>query len=163
MKSFFHSLIPFLPSFCSCQFQRLDWIQFLHSQSQILAGWHLETLLFISGLHYCSLLGYAFWLCPFITPQYVPHRKHRLYCWRGMLTMPFPSNTRPIVTWGNGFTESLPTTGYTCHNMLNIFCLTIFVFTYTLNFVFTYKLLYCCRFLPLWNITLMNFYHSVQE
>jgi hypothetical protein len=37
MKSLFHSLIPFLPLFCSCQFQRLDSIQFLCSQAHILA------------------------------------------------------------------------------------------------------------------------------
>jgi hypothetical protein len=48
MKSSFHSLIPFLPLFCSCQFRRLDSIQFLCSQAHILAGWSPETRLFIS-------------------------------------------------------------------------------------------------------------------
>jgi hypothetical protein len=43
MKSSFHSLIPFLPLFCNCQFPKLDSIQFLCSQAHILAGWHLET------------------------------------------------------------------------------------------------------------------------
>jgi hypothetical protein len=38
MKFSFHSPIPFLPLFCSCQFRRLDSIQFL-------AGWVPETRL----------------------------------------------------------------------------------------------------------------------
>jgi hypothetical protein len=42
MKSSFHSLIPFLPLFCRCQFRRLDAVQ---SQAHILAGWRLETRL----------------------------------------------------------------------------------------------------------------------
>jgi hypothetical protein len=45
-----HSLVPFLPLFCSCQFQRLDSIRFLCSQAHILAGWHLETQLFTPRL-----------------------------------------------------------------------------------------------------------------
>jgi hypothetical protein len=45
MKSSFHSLIPFLPLFCSCQFRKLDSIQFLCSQAHILAACHLETRL----------------------------------------------------------------------------------------------------------------------
>jgi hypothetical protein len=46
MKSSFHSLIPSLPLFCSCQFRRLDSIQFLCTQVHIPAGWRLETRLF---------------------------------------------------------------------------------------------------------------------
>jgi hypothetical protein len=45
MKSSFHSLIPFLPLFCNCQFRGLGSIQFLCSQVHILAGWCLETRL----------------------------------------------------------------------------------------------------------------------
>jgi hypothetical protein len=41
-KSSFRNLIAFLPLFCSCQFRRLDSIQF---QDHIPAGWLLETLL----------------------------------------------------------------------------------------------------------------------
>jgi hypothetical protein len=52
MKSSFHSLIPFLPLFCSCQFRRLDSAQFLCSQAHIPAGWRPETRLFTSD--YCS-------------------------------------------------------------------------------------------------------------
>jgi hypothetical protein len=73
MKSSFDSLIPFLPLFCSCQFRRLDSIQFLCSQAHIPAGWHPRTRLFISD--YCSLLGHVFWLCPFITPRHGPHKR----------------------------------------------------------------------------------------
>jgi hypothetical protein len=43
MKSSFHSLIPFLPLLCKCQFQRFDSVQFLCSQAHIPAGWRLET------------------------------------------------------------------------------------------------------------------------
>jgi hypothetical protein len=43
IKSSFHSLIPFLPLLCNCQFRRLNSIQFLCSQDHILAGWHPET------------------------------------------------------------------------------------------------------------------------
>jgi hypothetical protein len=42
MKSSYHSLIPSLPLFCSCQFRRLGSIQFLYSQAHILAGWRLK-------------------------------------------------------------------------------------------------------------------------
>jgi hypothetical protein len=41
MKSSFHSVIPFLSLFCSCQFRRLYSIQ-----AHILAGWCPETRLF---------------------------------------------------------------------------------------------------------------------
>jgi hypothetical protein len=78
MKSSFRSLIHFFPLFYSCQFRRLDWIQFLYSQAHILAGWRLETRLFTSD--YCPILCHVFWLCTFITLQHEPHRKHSLYC-----------------------------------------------------------------------------------
>jgi hypothetical protein len=45
VKSTLHRLIPFLSLFCSCQFRRLDSIQFLCSQAHILAGRRLETRL----------------------------------------------------------------------------------------------------------------------
>jgi hypothetical protein len=51
MKSSLHSLIPFLPLFCSCQFRTLDSIQFLCSQAHILAGWRLESRLSSSQLN----------------------------------------------------------------------------------------------------------------
>jgi hypothetical protein len=76
MGSFLHSLITFLPLFCSCQFRRRDSIQFLCSHAHILAGWRLETRLF-------TRLDYSDWsclLCPFITPRHRLHRKHSLCC-----------------------------------------------------------------------------------
>jgi hypothetical protein len=42
MKSSWHSLIPFLPLFCNCQFRRTD----------------------STALDYCSILRRSFWLCP---------------------------------------------------------------------------------------------------
>jgi hypothetical protein len=78
MKSSFHSLIPFLPLFCSCQFQRLDSIQFLCSQAHIPGGWCLKARPFTSDC--CSLLCHIFWLCPSIT-----------------LGMDLPENTARIV------------------------------------------------------------------
>jgi hypothetical protein len=61
MKSSFHSLIPFLPLFCNCQFRRLDSVQFLCSQAHVLAGWRLELdsvliLSFSTSLCYRTLL-----------------------------------------------------------------------------------------------------------
>jgi hypothetical protein len=50
MKSSFHSLIPFLPLFCYCQFRKLDFIKFLCSQALILLSWRLETRFFTSRL-----------------------------------------------------------------------------------------------------------------
>jgi hypothetical protein len=49
----FRSLIPVLP-FCSCQFRRLDSVQFLRSQAHIPAGWRSETRPFTARLR---LLG----------------------------------------------------------------------------------------------------------
>jgi hypothetical protein len=45
MKSSLHYLIPFLSFFYTCQFRRLDSVQFLRSQAHILTGWRLETRL----------------------------------------------------------------------------------------------------------------------
>jgi hypothetical protein len=61
-KSSFHSLIPFLPLFCNCQFRRP--IRLLSASVR----------------------------CPFMTPRYWPHRKHSLYFWRGVLTALLHSN-----------------------------------------------------------------------
>jgi hypothetical protein len=63
----FHGLIPLLPLFCSCQFRRLDSIQFLFSQTHIPAGWRLETRLYSNDL-----------ICPFRTSRHGPRRKHTL-------------------------------------------------------------------------------------
>jgi hypothetical protein len=111
LKSYCHSLTPFLPLFCSCQFRRLDSIQFLCSQALIPAGWRPETRLYI--------LGYCVWSCiltvSFYKPRHRPHRKRSLYSWRGVFTAPLPSNRRTIVERvclrGNVFTESLPSNG----------------------------------------------------
>jgi hypothetical protein len=45
MKSSLHRLIPFLPLFCSCQFRKLDSVEFLCSQAHIPADWRLQTQL----------------------------------------------------------------------------------------------------------------------
>jgi hypothetical protein len=34
----------------------------------------------------------VFWLCPFITHLHWPHRKHSLFCWRGVFTVPLLIN-----------------------------------------------------------------------
>jgi hypothetical protein len=81
MKPSFHSLIPFLPVSCSCQYRRQDSIQFripgqagnpkLDPSLQT-----INSVLDSSALlHFSSDL-----LCPFITPRHGPHRKHCLYC-----------------------------------------------------------------------------------
>jgi hypothetical protein len=45
MRFTLHRLIPFMPIFRNCQFQRLELIQFLCSQRYIAVGWRLETRL----------------------------------------------------------------------------------------------------------------------
>jgi hypothetical protein len=103
MKSSFHSLIPFLPLFCSCQFRRLDSIQFLCSKAHISAGWRLETRLF------CTIYAAEYF---FITTLHGPRRKCSLCCWGDVFADPLPNNGRSIVvrfgSHGNVFTESLP-------------------------------------------------------
>jgi hypothetical protein len=79
VKSSFHSLIPLLPLFCSCQFRRLDSIQF---QAHFPAGWRPETQPFT--LNYCSILGRIFRLCPFITPLHGPRGIQSLYSCRSL-------------------------------------------------------------------------------
>jgi hypothetical protein len=59
MKFSFHSLIPFLLLFCTCQHRRLDSVQFLCDQAHIPAGWRLETRLDYGSLNW-SLLYYHF-------------------------------------------------------------------------------------------------------
>jgi hypothetical protein len=56
MKPSFHSLIDFLPLFCSCQFRRLDSVQFLCSQAHIPAGGRLETRLSSTKLFFITIL-----------------------------------------------------------------------------------------------------------
>jgi hypothetical protein len=81
MKSSFYSLIPFLPLFCSCQFRRLDSIQFLCSQAHMLAGWSLETRL--------TLLNWTIlYNCFARTKQ----KTQPLCCWEGVFTAPLHSN-----------------------------------------------------------------------
>jgi hypothetical protein len=92
MTTSLHRLIPSLPLFCSCQFRRLDSIQFLCSQAHILAGWRLEIRLSLTRL----LLLYTAENF-FITTLHGQCRKHCLYCWRGVFTAPLPSNRHPIV------------------------------------------------------------------
>jgi hypothetical protein len=95
MNFSFHSLIFFLPLFCS-------------SQAHIPACWHLETRLFTSRL-------FKHLLCPFIIPQYGPRRKQPLSYWGGLVSDLLPSNGRPVVArvrlrW-NMFAESLTSNG----------------------------------------------------
>jgi hypothetical protein len=104
VKSSFHSLIPFLPLFCSCQFRRLDSIQFLCSQAHTTAGWHIETRL--TSLNWTLLYNHF---------ERTTQKTQLLYCWEGMFTAPLPSNRRPIAarvgSRRNVFTESLPSNG----------------------------------------------------
>jgi hypothetical protein len=81
MKSSFQSLIPFLPLFCNCQFRRFSSIQFLCSQTHILAGWRLQTRLIFQ-------LSKLF----FITTLHGPRRNQGIYCWEGVFTALFHSS-----------------------------------------------------------------------
>jgi hypothetical protein len=57
----------------------------------------------------------------FITTLHGLRRKHSLYCKGGVFTDTLTSSGHPIVApvcfLGNVFTESLPSNGYTCHNI----------------------------------------------
>jgi hypothetical protein len=108
MKSSLHSLTPFLPLFCSCQFRRLDSLQFLCSQDDIPAGWRPETRLFTSlyaAEHFFKITSHR------------PRRKQSL-----LFTNPLRSNGCPIMAHVgsrvNMFTESLPSNGFIRHNIL---------------------------------------------
>jgi hypothetical protein len=85
MNSSCHSLIPFLPLFCSCQFRRLDSIQFLCSQTHIPAGSRSETRLFTSlnGLN---------WTLPYNNFERTTQKTQPLYYWEGVFTAPLHSN-----------------------------------------------------------------------
>jgi hypothetical protein len=124
MKSSFHSLTPFFLSFCNCQFRRLHSIQILCCQAHILAGWRLETRL--STL--CCPMEFFF-----ITSFHGHHRKHRLllsHIVLSLLTAPLCYNGRGadhkktdslllkrVCRW-HMFTKSLPSNGYTRHNII---------------------------------------------
>jgi hypothetical protein len=112
MKSSCHSLIPFLPLFCNCQFRRLDSIQFLCSQAHILAGWSLETPLFT--LDYFILLNTS------LQPLCTDHEENtasfvkEVYC-------SLPNNERPFVArvcFAGMYLISQSSNGYTCHNII---------------------------------------------
>jgi hypothetical protein len=83
MKSSFHSLTPFLPLFCNCQFRRLDSIQFLCSQTHILEGWRLETQ--------PTLLNWTLLYNHFARTT---QKTQRLYCWEGVFAVPLHSYGR---------------------------------------------------------------------
>jgi hypothetical protein len=66
---------------------------------------------------------WSHFLCPFITPQHRPHRKHNLYCWRDVFTVPLPCNTGPIVArlrFARMFTVPLLSNAYTRHSILHL-------------------------------------------
>jgi hypothetical protein len=85
MKSSLYSLIPFLPLFCTCQFWRLDSIQFLCSQAHIRACWRPETrllLLLLLLLLFCA----AEYFC--VITLHGPHGKRRLLLSRRLVYWP---------------------------------------------------------------------------
>jgi hypothetical protein len=66
MKSSFHSLPPFLPLFCNCQFRGLN-------SARIPVSWHPETRLFTPRLLFYTVRHFL------ITTLHEPRRKHSLY------------------------------------------------------------------------------------
>jgi hypothetical protein len=75
MKSSCHSLIPFLPLFCNCQFQRLHSVQILCSQAHILesCGSKLGSLFYNSSLLYYTVEHFI------IITLHESRRKHKQY------------------------------------------------------------------------------------
>jgi hypothetical protein len=69
MKSFFHSLIPFLPLFCLC------------SQANVLAGWRLETQ--PTPLNWTLLYNHF---------ARTTQKTQPPYCWEGVITVQLHSN-----------------------------------------------------------------------
>jgi hypothetical protein len=118
MKSSLRSLIPFLPLFCECQFRRLDSIQFLCSQTHTLVGWRVETRLYSS-----TRLGRVFWLSFYnpsarATQKKQPVLLRRRVYWSVAYQWTSFCCTRALRE--NVFTESLPSNGYTCHNIKHL-------------------------------------------
>jgi hypothetical protein len=108
MKSSLHSLIPFLPLLCSCQFRRFN----------------------STTLDYCStpllFCFYSYYSCPaehFLQPFCTdPTENTDFYCQECVFTNPLPSNGCPYILrrvclCGNVFSESLPSNSYTRHNI----------------------------------------------
>jgi hypothetical protein len=113
MKSSFHSLTSFFALFCNCQFWRLDSIQF---QAHIPTGWRLELDSTLSTQFLFYIVEHFL-----ITTLHRPHRKHSPNCYGGVFTDSLPSNGRHILAHTgsrrNMFTKSLPSDGYTRHNI----------------------------------------------
>jgi hypothetical protein len=89
MTSYFHSLIPFLPLFCSCQFRSLDSIQLLFSQAHILVAWCLEIRL--------TLLN---WTLARTTQKTYP-----FYCWEVVFTVLYIAMDAIRLLLGYSFTR----------------------------------------------------------
>jgi hypothetical protein len=95
IKSSFHSLIHFLPFNFRLPSPELDQI-----------------------LENNSFKRTSFSLCNISART--TQKTHPLYCWEGLFTVPLFANGRPIMRVGfrgNGFTESLPSNGYTSHKI----------------------------------------------
>jgi hypothetical protein len=124
MKSSFHCLIPFLPFLVNHLWLPSPELNPFLFQGHIQAGWNLENRPFTldySALHLLLLSTSSRLLCPFMTSRHGPHKKHSLYCWRGVFTAPLPSNRPPVFPLvcfcGKVFSESLPSNEYTRHNI----------------------------------------------
>jgi hypothetical protein len=123
MESSFHSLTPFLPLFCNCQFRRFVFIQFLCSQLHIPAGWRLEALPFTSDattdVFYSTtpVLFYIHLCCRTLLYNHLPgpHGKHHLLSSIVLLIRCLAIDV--LLLSENVFTESLPSSGYSRHSI----------------------------------------------
>jgi hypothetical protein len=113
MKPSFRPLIPFLPLFCNCQFRRLDSIQFLCSQAHILAGWRLKLY---PPLYYVCCLTLLYNHFARTTQKITASVVKEMCLLIRRLAMSVPTVTR-VASRGNVFTESLPSSGYTCYDI----------------------------------------------
>jgi hypothetical protein len=118
MKSYFHSLIPFLPFLLKSPSTAISRTR-PNSRQQ-------PTLMNFSSIGLSQLLTTT--ICSLGTSRYIASgripRKYRLLLSRivlGVFADPLPSNRRPIVarvcSRGNMFTESLPSNGSIRHNI----------------------------------------------
>jgi hypothetical protein len=106
-----------MPLFCSCQFRRLDSVQFLCSQAHILADWHLESRL--TSLHGVELIiiynhvAQIMQKAEFIVKKVYLQRQRklidcrlRIHCGGNAFNESLPSNERLFLFYYSGFRAS---------------------------------------------------------
>jgi hypothetical protein len=139
MKSSFHSL-NFLPLFCSCQFRRLNSIQFLCCQAHILqagiskldSSLHLTTTVLLSLVLLNTSCNHCAW-----TPQKTPSSVVKEACLLIHYIIMDILLFRAFASMGTCLLNCCLAMGFTHHNMLlcylHVTCLLILLLPYISN------------------------------